>query len=185
MTAAQGILLVAGLLSGMTLIGTLVWSIFLPSRRIWPPNNETSPIPTVAWGLTLAVFGTAIGLGILDWGTVSTLDPVRWALGPVLIVAGNLIVWWGAFSIGLKATSGGRDKLITTGLYRHSRNPQYLADMAILIGFGLWLSSFWVWPIVAVGVLALAMAPFAEEPWLSAQYGAKFDDYCAVTGRFL
>lgn len=93
MTAAQGILLVAGLLSGMTLIGTLVWSIFLASRRIWPPNNETSPIPTVAWGLTLAVFGTAIGLGILDWGTVSTLDPVRWALGPVLIVAGNLIVW--------------------------------------------------------------------------------------------
>lgn len=185
MTAAQGILLVVGLLSGLTLIGALIWSILRPFKRVWPPNNETSMIPTIAWGLTLAVFGAAIGVGVLDWGSLATPNTLRWAFGPFLIATGNLIVWWGAFSIGLKATSGTRDELITSGLYRFSRNPQYVADMAILIGFGLLFSSLWVWPVVIVGVAALALAPFAEEPWLREQYGSKYRDYCAETRRYV
>jgi protein-S-isoprenylcysteine O-methyltransferase Ste14 len=91
----------------------------------------------------------------------------------------------GAFSIGLKATSGARDELITSGLYRFSWHPQYLADMAILIGFGLLFASSWVWPIVIVGVAALALAPLAEEPWLHEQYGSKYSNYCAETRRYL
>lgn len=185
MTTVQILFFATGALSSLLLIGALLWSIFRPSKRIWPPNRGKSLIPTIAWALTLTVFGAAIGLGVLDWGSISTPYWLRWAVGPVLIAFGNLIAWQGAFGIGLKATSGRKDKLITTGLYRHSRNPQYLADMAIFVGIGLLFSSFWVWPIVVVGVLPLAIAPFAEEPWLRAQYGAKFDDYCAETGRFL
>lgn len=185
MTGAQGIILVGGLLSGLILVSALLWSIVFPSRRIWPPSNETSTIPAVAWGLTLAVFGAAIGLGILGWGSVSTPALVRWAVGPFLIATGNLIVWWGAFSIGLKATSGAKDELITTGLYHFSRNPQYVADIAILLGFGLFFASLWVWPVVIVGFAALTIAPFAEEPWLRDQYGSEFREYCAGTRRYL
>ena len=104
MTIAQGILVVVGLLSGLVLIGALLWSIVRPSKRIWPPNREHSVIPNIAWGLTLAVFGAVIGLGILDWKSASMANALRWAVGPFLIATGNLIVWWGAFSIGLKAT---------------------------------------------------------------------------------
>jgi protein-S-isoprenylcysteine O-methyltransferase Ste14 len=102
-----------------------------------------------------------------------------------LIATGNLFVWWGAFSIGLKVTNGARDKLITSGLYRFSRNPQYLADMAILIGFGFLFASPWVWLVVIVGITALALAPFAEEPWLRDQYGSRYREYCAETRRYL
>ncbi|WP_233145809.1 hypothetical protein [Phaeobacter sp. 22II1-1F12B] len=42
MTIAQGILVVVGLLSGLVLIGALLWSIVRPSKRIWPPNREHS-----------------------------------------------------------------------------------------------------------------------------------------------
>lgn len=185
MTIAKGILVVFGVLSGLVLIGALLWSIARPSKRIWPPNREHSVIPNIAWGLTLAVFGAVIGLGILDWKSASMANPLRWAVGPFLIATGNLIVWWGAFSIGLKATSGAKDELITSGLYRFSRHPQYLADMAILIGFGLLFASPWVWAIVIVGVAALALAPLAEEPWLHEQYGSKYRDYCAETRRYL
>lgn len=104
MTIAQGILVVVGLLSGLVLIGALLWSIARPSKRIWPPNREHSVIPNIAWGLTLAVFGAVMGLGILDWKSASMANALRWAVGPFLIATGNLIVWWGAFSIGLKAT---------------------------------------------------------------------------------
>lgn len=185
MTAAQSILFAIGVLSGLLLISGLLWSVFRPSKRIWPPNSEKSMIPTIAWGLTLAVFGAAIGLGGFDLRNISTTDWQRWAVGPFLIVIGNQIVWWGVFSLGLKVTSGGKDELVTTGLYRYSRNPQYVADMAILLGFGFLFSSIWAWPVLVVGIAALTIAPFAEEPWLRAQYGEKFDDYCTATRRFL
>lgn len=131
------------------------------------------------------MFGAVIGLGIVDWKSASMPNALRWAVGPFLIAIGNLIAWWGAFIIGLKATSGVRDELITSGLYRFSRNPQYLADMAILIGLGLLFASPWVWPVVIVGVAALALAPLAEEPWLCEQYGTKYRNYCAETRRYL
>ena len=177
--------MVVGLLSGLVLIGALLWSIVRPSKRIWPSNNETSLIPIVAWGLTLAIFGAVIGVGILDWGSVTTPDILRWAAGPVLISAGNLIAWRGAFSIGMKATSGRRGKLVTSDLYRYSRNPQYVADMVILVGFGLLLSSLWVWSIVVVGIAALTVAPLAEEPWLHEQFGSQYRDYCTRTRRYV
>lgn len=95
MTIAQGILVVVGLLSGLVLIGALLWSIVRPSKRIWPPNREHSVIPIIAWGLTLAVFGAVIGLGIVDWKSASMPNALRWAVGPFLIAIGNLIAWVG------------------------------------------------------------------------------------------
>ena len=77
MTIAQGILVVVGLLSGLVLIGALLWSIVRPSKRIWPPNREHSVIPNIAWGLTLAVFGAVIGLGILDWKSASMANALQ------------------------------------------------------------------------------------------------------------
>jgi protein-S-isoprenylcysteine O-methyltransferase Ste14 len=136
-------------------------------------------------GLTLAVFAATIGLGVLELGAIWTPGWLQWAVGPVLIVAGNLIAWWGAFSIGLKATSGGKDELVTTGLYRYSRNPQYVADLAILLGFGLLFSSIWAWGVLEIGIAALAIAPVAEEQGLHEQYGKQYDDYRSETRRFL
>ena len=185
MTLFQDSLLIVGLLSGLVLICALLWSIVWPTKRIWPPKSGDFFIPSITWGLTVAVFGAVIALGILDWTPVALPDTLRWAVGPFLIAAGNLVVWWGVFSIGLKATSGARGELITSGPYRFSRNPQYLADIAILIGLGLLFASPWVWPVVIIGVIALALAPFAEEPWLRDQYESRYREYCAETRRYL
>lgn len=185
MTVAHVVIFVFGMLSGLVLICALSWSMLFPSRRIWPPKTFNSVIPMAAWGLTLAVYASAIGLGILDWGGRNMPFLLQWILGPLLIFAGNLAAWRGAFAIGLQTTSGAKGDLVTSGLYRYSRNPQYVADIAIFLGIGLLFSSFWVWPVVAVGIIALAFAPLAEEPWLRAQYGSDYGDYFAVTRRFL
>jgi protein-S-isoprenylcysteine O-methyltransferase Ste14 len=84
----------------------------------------------------------------------------------------------------MKATSGAKAELVTTGLYRYSRNPQYVADMAILVGFVLVTSAWFAIPVAAAGVLALAVAPFAEEPWLKQSYGEDFETYRSSTRRY-
>ena len=95
------------------------------------------------------------------------------------------MVWWDVHHIGMDATSGAAAELVTSGLCSFSRNPQYVADICILIEIGLLSAVLWVWLIIAVGVVALILAPFAEEPWLQEKYGVVFDTYRVSTRRFL
>jgi len=75
--------------------------------------------------------------------------------------------------------------IITTGLYRHSRNPIYLADALILAGAALiWdagallLVPVFVWVITRRFILG-------EEAGLRATFGPVFERYAAQTRRWL
>lgn len=163
----------------------IVWSYYFPEHRIWPPRENSTAFKLVVWLLTLLFFGCITFLGIADWNGLNWPTAFRWGIGLPLIIAGNLVVWRGVAEIGFAATSGDRDHLITDGLYARSRNPQYLADVAILMGWGLLCASEWVWLPVAGGIAALLLAPFAEEPWLESVYGHKYRSYKSATPRFL
>ena len=185
MTVTEKIFLFAGLFAGGALISMLVWSIMCPARRVWPPDNFNMKTPVVAWLLTVGIFVSAIALGAFGWGSLELPMWLRWGVGLPFVIAGNLVVWWGVHRIGMDATSGAEAELITTGIYSVSRNPQYVADICILIGIGLLSAALWVWPIIAIGAVALILAPFSEEPWLQEKYGAAFEAYCSTTRRFL
>ena len=102
-----------------------------------------------------------------------------------MILLSNWVVWQSAFDLGMKATSGAVGNLKTDGFYRWSRNPQYVADSAMLVGWLVLSASLWALPVVAAGVLALVLAPFAEEPWMRAVYGDAYVRYFARTRRYL
>lgn len=68
--------------------------------------------------------------------------------------------------LGMAVTRGEKRDLIAYGLHRYSRNPQCIADMAILIGWLLLSGSIAANPFVTVGVVALTIAPLVEEPSL-------------------
>ena len=178
-------LVAVGCAAGLALVAGILWSIIRPCRRVWPPDRSTFAHRTVVWTLTCASFGSAIALGLLEWGALDVPWILRWTVGPGLIVAGNAVVWSGVMQLGLPATSGDAGVLRTRGLYRFSRNPQYLADMAILIGIGLFSGSVLVWPVIACGVAALTLAPFAEERWLLDRHGHTYREYLHGTRRFL
>lgn len=91
----------------------------------------------------------------------------------------------GVRKIGFGATSGEVAELKTDGLYRYSRNPQYVADMAILTGWAMLSASGWAACIAAVGVMVLAVAPLAEEPWLEDTYGADYRTYKTKVRRYI
>ena len=78
---------------------------------------------------------------------------------------------------------GGR--LVIKGAYQYTRNPQYIGDSLIIIGFVLLTNSWIVW---VIGILALALnilAPFTEEPWLKERYGESYSEYKRRVPRFV
>ncbi|MCK0166695.1 isoprenylcysteine carboxylmethyltransferase family protein [Jannaschia sp. S6380] len=173
------------LISATFLGAVLVWSIFFPSRRLWPTGRVTPFTQIKIWSPTVAIFAAASLVGIIEWNALDWPGWLRFGVGLPLILAGNLIVWRAVFGIDMDATSGARSHLKTDGLYRYSRNPQYLADMGILIGWAVLSASPSAWIIAAGGFAALALAPFAEEPWLEDVYGEAYRCYRNRVPRFL
>lgn len=184
MTIEQGAL-ATGLSATIALLAMLLWSIAFPDRRLWPPEKSTLLNQLVVWGLTIATFASALALGVVDWNSLEWPSTLRWGLGLPLIVAGNLVVWKAVFNIGMKATSGEADELKTDGFYRYSRNPQYMADIVILIGWAVLCASISSLPVVATGIAVLLIAPLAEEPWLKRVYRTPYRDYLQEVRRYL
>ena len=181
MPELKTVILAAGCVANLLLVVGILWSIFQPERRVWPPIHSTAVHKTVVWGLTCVGFGSAIALALLEWGALDFPWIIRGGLGLCLIV----LVWSGVMQLGMAATSGDEGVLRTRGLYRVSRNPQYVADIAILIGIGVLSASILAWPVIITGVTALALAPFAEERWLIDRYGNAYRAYLRKTRRFL
>lgn len=109
-------------------------------------------------------------------------DWTRWA-GMPLVAAGaaslvESFVRFVTVGRGTPAPVAPPDQLVVTGQYRYVRNPMYVALLAIVTGEGLLLAR----PILFAyaGLLALAFhlrVLFYEEPRLTAQFGAGYDDY--------
>ncbi len=176
--------LVSGLGASFLLLSMVLWSIAQPKKRLWPPLHPSRPKRVLVWLLTVMIFASAFVLGIEGWGQFGWTTSVRWGIGMPLVVLGNLVVWRGVVRLGYEVTSGGIGGLVTDGLYRQSRNPQYVADMGILLGWQVWCASYLSLPVVASGILLLIVTPIAEEPWLRATYAKAYDQYCQRTRRY-
>lgn len=76
--------------------------------------------------------------------------------------------------------------LVTTGLYRYSRNPMYLGVLTTLLGE---LALAWSVPFLEyVGlffVLVNIWIFIYEEPTLRRLFGQEYDEYCRRVGRWI
>jgi protein-S-isoprenylcysteine O-methyltransferase Ste14 len=80
-----------------------------------------------------------------------------------------------------KATS-----LVTSGVYRITRNPMYVGMLFILVSWGLFLSS--AWALIGPLVFLLYMNRFQIEPEeraLAALFGSDYSDYKKRVRRWL
>ena len=76
--------------------------------------------------------------------------------------------------------------LVTSGIYRYTRNPMYLGMTLVLLGWTAFLCSAWALPGAIAFVLYLNRFQIApEERILSAKFGAAYAEYMAKTGRWL
>jgi protein-S-isoprenylcysteine O-methyltransferase Ste14 len=157
---------------------------------LWVLRKQYREYGKLNWFGTLihiTVYGVhGMFCGVLAWGNSMTAPPMGPAgpLGVAMMVLGLIMTaiamdlfrsftrWLGSDTPGLR----------TTGLYRWSRNPQFLAYALLLLGFFIawWNRLAWL------GILSYILMVYAiarvEEEHLARVYG---DEYCARVPRFL
>jgi protein-S-isoprenylcysteine O-methyltransferase Ste14 len=162
----------------------------------WRAGGATGPGRTLAAMRRLeAALGSAVFLvaapgivaGLVPWlltGWESSDPPAPVAvLGAALIAigAGVLLHAFGRFVIegrGTPAPIAPTERLVVGGLYRHVRNPMYVAVGATIVGQALVLGRPLLLAYAAAFLFVVAaFVRSYEEPTLSARYGEEYDAY--------
>jgi protein-S-isoprenylcysteine O-methyltransferase Ste14 len=118
--------------------------------------------------------------------------PARIGAALVILAAGLLVMLAGVMSFRRARTTVNPRKpdaataLVTSGIYRYTRNPMYLGMLMVLLGWAVYLTS----PVALLGVLAFwafighfQIRP--EEHALAGLFGSTFTDYMSRVRRWL
>ena len=172
--------LAAGIILDLLLLRTLLAQPF----RIWPAKAGSWQSPTF-WTLFRGTWLATFVVAALDWNSTPLLDWTRFIPGIPLGLIGLTITLCGYFNLGLGNTYCGAEGLVTGGLYRFSRNPQYAASITGLVALSIGANSILTIVLSTLIVGAYVMMAIVEEDWLKQRYGAPYRDYCRQTARFL
>ena len=146
----------------------------------------------LVWPIVLFYFALMLAVGLLasrrKVGSMEDMTVAGRRAGPFLIafsVAATWIYYRGRQSLGWKTMMGIRGKFVATGVYRYTRNPMYVGDIALCMGFALICNSLLVHLVAAIAAILFFFTPFAEEPWLRDRYGTAYDEYMVKVPRFV
>jgi protein-S-isoprenylcysteine O-methyltransferase Ste14 len=123
-------------------------------------------------------------------GDLSSYQQLRYLGVPLIAIGAAGLLWciWDFFSVG-RGTIAPIDPpkhLVVRGLYRHVRNPMYVAVVTTLIGEAIFFMSAPV--LIEAGVfvvLAHLFVTFYEEPVLRRRFGESYESYSHTVGRWI
>lgn len=121
---------------------------------------------------------------------VPIVDRVAWIVGGVLTVIGLALFAAGARSFSRAGTPLPTNQparaLVTTGVYRRTRNPVYLGFFLTYVGVGVAALSPWVLILVLPLVVTIRYGVVArEEAYLERRFGDAYRDYKARVRRWV
>jgi protein-S-isoprenylcysteine O-methyltransferase Ste14 len=137
-------------------VAAAMWGISLAS-----PPFGVSDFMRVLAAVAIALFGGGISLaGVISFRRVrTTVNPMK-----------------------PETTSS----LVTTGIYRITRNPMYVGVLFVLVAWAVFLSSVWAFVGPLIFVLYINRFQIApEERVLSAMFGTAYSNYMAKVRRWL
>ena len=136
-------------------------------------------------------------IGIISVFTLNEFYPgVRFtsfagqAIGGVIILIGLalLVIANGLFSQAGTNVIPFREAtaLVTTGIYRLTRNPMYLGMLAVLLGCTITVGAATALAVpVLFAIIIQSRFILAEEAMLRATFGAEYEEYCTRVRRWL
>ena len=148
-------------------------------------NNKIPP-PVVCLVVATAMWLTASSSPAIDLG-----DALRMALAILFGVIGLVMALLGFKAFGEAKTTinpvkiDAASSLVTTGVYRYTRNPMYLGLTFLLVAWAVYLAA----PMTLLGPMAFVLyitrfQIIPEERALSRIFGQPYDDYCARVRRW-
>jgi protein-S-isoprenylcysteine O-methyltransferase Ste14 len=167
------------------LIGLTLWSIFVPQKRIWPPTLKQSWQYKVYWGLFYICVVLDVVLVFYEFDSWNINDNISFFIGIPLILFGLFVLIFSIYTLGIKNTYGLQGQFTIKGLYKYTRNPQYVGDFILLSGLILFINSLDLIILFVLEIITFILMPFAEEIWLEEQYGQEYLNYKYKTSRFL
>ncbi len=140
-----------------------------------------------AGSLVFLLLAPGVVAGVVPWlltGWDSTDPPVALVVPGALLIVAGVAVLLHTFArfvvegIGTPAPVAPTEHLVVGGLYRHVRNPMYLAVEATILGQALLLGRPVLLAYAAVfGPVVYAFVRFYEEPALTRRFGAAYERY--------
>lgn len=145
-----------------------------------PPPLVAALFGLAMWALARVVPGLAVAL------------PLRAGAATAMVLAGVFFCLAGLLSFRRARTTvnplkpGQASTLVSSGIYRWSRNPMYVGFALFLLAWSAWLASPWTLLGVAGFVLTMNRLQIGpEERALAALFGDEFSRYCARVRRWL
>jgi protein-S-isoprenylcysteine O-methyltransferase Ste14 len=124
--------------------------------------------------------------GVTDWPDISGVTILAMTTGLIGFVLLLHCIWgFATYGKGTLAPIDPPKILVVQGLYRHTRNPMYLAVVLVLLSKALFfgnLSLLMYAFVVLVGFHLFVI--FYEEPHLRAHFGESYDDYFKAIPRW-
>ena len=189
----------------------LFFALFFAAAFVWPtwrlwkrdrvnalvlPGDDSAEGSVGRW-FRFALVSIFVLLAALSLGLpVSSVGPLPWAEGPLVRLMGwtllALSLAWvvlaqaqmgASWRIGIDAASS--PPLVTSGIFRLSRNPIFLGMRASLLGLFLVLPNAVTLSILLSGEILIQVQVRLEERHLSAAHGSGYDGYRAGVGRWL
>lgn len=152
-------------------------------KNIWNAYFDWPPV----W-LLICMFA-AWWLSII-WNPVSYLSQATTTIGWLAIFAGIGLMGL-SFVMFLQHKTSVVPKrtpnsIISSGPYKYSRNPIYLADVIVLIGYIMTLGSVISFVLVPLFISVIQKRFITgEEIGIRAEFGSEYDNYCAKTRRWI
>jgi protein-S-isoprenylcysteine O-methyltransferase Ste14 len=142
--------------------------------------------------LTMYVITWSFGFGNPGslWYLISALigyDSFVFILWVFMVPISNLIILNGIILIilGWRKVFRAKGQIVTTGIYRHVRHPQYLGFLLITLGMNvLWItiSTLLLWPILVILYYRLARE---EEKEMETRFGEAYQKYKCMVPMFI
>jgi protein-S-isoprenylcysteine O-methyltransferase Ste14 len=176
-------LLAIGAVAGVALIVLLTWTRLDPALRFWPAPRHRSWQSVLFWTLFRTLNVAALAVAALGWQRWDGLSPDR-LLGAAVAVAGGVLYGLACYALGRSNLYCGQDGLVTQGIYRWTRNPQYATAIPAFLGLALASRSCGALALAVVLAAVFVLMALAEEPWLEAAYGEEYLAYRRRVARF-
>lgn len=177
------------LISLMVANGCLAIVFGLLAKRSFHSHGRLTPALGIWSGI--AMHGHALmtfGISWIDRGSLYGTTMLTVLVGLILAVSGIAVIAAGRRAYGNVARVYGlkEDLLIESGIYRWTRNPQYLGYILLLVGSAVASGSMLAFFFAAIFYIVIHLGVvFVEEPHLKHLFGTRYEIYAQQVGRYL